>query len=248
MNLQEQVSRIKTMMGLINEDSKWKPCKKCIGTYGGNMSDCAYEAIERFEENYGTAAGTSMGNTYFEGNWKRFDKIIIGRIEGLVPSAWSAMSDKFKMQLWSFMYNSDSGGTDKFRWLAVLYLTANPDITTFDKSITSKIINKKDPVFFKEAVKLVSETSSWDYEKFIKMLDGQYKTYGNEGAYNNSWSIRPTALTDMYNDCTGGDQPEEKEEEPIEPEDKTDLPTEPRRKDFDGAPYLKTMLDNPDYN
>jgi hypothetical protein len=52
----------------------------------------------------------------------------------------------------------------------------------------------------------------------------------------------------MYNDCTGGDQPEEKEEEPIEPEDKTDLPTEPRRKDFDGAPYLKTMLDNPDYN
>jgi hypothetical protein len=80
------------------------------------------------------------------------------------------------------------------------------------------------------------------------MLDGQYKTYGNEGAYNNSWSIRPTALTDMYNDCTGGDQPEEKEEEPIEPEDKTDLPTEPRRKDFDGAPYLKTMLDNPDYN
>jgi hypothetical protein len=94
---------------------------------------------------------------------------------------------------------------------------------------------------------LVSETTSWDYEKFITMLDGQYKTYGNEGAYKNSWSIRPTALSDMYNDCTGGDTPEEKEEEPIEPEDKTDLPTEPRRKDFDGAPYYKTMLDNPDY-
>ena len=29
------------------------------------------------------------------------------------------------------------------------------------------------------------------------MLDGQYSTYGNEGAYKNTWSIRPTALTDM---------------------------------------------------
>ena len=64
---------------------------------------------------------------------------------------------------------------------------------------------------------MVSETTSWDYEKFITMLDGQYKTYGNEGAYNNSWSIRPITLTDMYNDCTGGDTPEEKEEEPKQP-------------------------------
>ena len=119
MNLQENISRIKLMMGLLNEDSKWKPCKKCVGTYGSGMVDCAYEAIERFEENYGTAAGTSMGNTYFEGNWKRFDKIILSRINDLVPNAWQSMSEKFKMQLWSFMYNSDSGSTDKFRWLAV---------------------------------------------------------------------------------------------------------------------------------
>jgi hypothetical protein len=41
---------------------------------------------------------------------------------------------------------------------------------------------------------------------------------------------------------------EEKVEEPTKVDDtKTDLPTEPRRKDFDGAPYYKTMLDNPDY-
>ena len=68
MNLQENIQQIKRMMGLITETSKWKPCKKCIGTYGSDMVDCAYDAIERFEENYGTAAGTSMGNTYFEGN------------------------------------------------------------------------------------------------------------------------------------------------------------------------------------
>ena len=210
MNLQENIQQIKRMMGLITETSKWKPCKKCIGTYGSDMVDCAYDAIERFEENYGTAAGTSMGNTYFEGNWKRFDKIILTRINDLVPRAWQSMSEKFKMQLWSFMYNSDSGGGDKFRWLAVLYLTANPEITSFDKKITSNIINKKDPVKWKEAVTLVSKTSSWNYNKFIKMLDGQYSTYGNEGAYKNTWSIRPTALTDMYDECKGGNGPEDK--------------------------------------
>ena len=201
MNLQEQISRMKSMMGVINEASKWKPCKKCIKTYGSQMGDCAYEAIERFEENYGTAAGTSMGNNYFEGNWKRFDNIILGRINGLIPNAWQAMSDKFKMQLWSFMYNSDSGSTDKFRWLAVLYLTANPEITSFDKKETVGIINKTNPKKWQEAVDMVSETTSWDYDKFISMLDGQYQTYGNEGAYKNSWSIRPTALTDMYDEC-----------------------------------------------
>jgi hypothetical protein len=216
MNLQENIQRIKEMMGLITEGSKWKPCKKCIGTYGSGMVDCAYEAIERFEENYGTAAGTSMGDTYFEGNWKRFDKIILSRINGLVPRAWQSMSEKFKMQLWSFMYNSDSGGEDKFRWLAVLYLTANPEITSFDKKITSNIINKKNPVKWKEAVTLVSKTSSWDYNKFIKMLDGQYSTYGNEGAYKNTWSIRPTALTDMYDECKGGNAPEDKKNSKVE--------------------------------
>jgi hypothetical protein len=42
------------------------------------------------------------------------------------------------------------------------------------------------------------------------MLDGQYSTYGNEGAYKNTWSIRPTALTDMYDECKQGNDPKNK--------------------------------------
>ena len=233
MKLQENINRIKQMMGIIKEDigndteyddlinkrgtglnakikdlpkyeSPYKPCRKCVGSYGGLMNDdCAYEAIERFEENYGTANGTSMGDNYFESNWKNFDSKIVNRIVGLIGDAWDYMGPKFRMQLWSFMYNSDSGGTDLYRWLAILYITASDEITTFDKSITSKIINKKDIKTWENAVKTVSEYSGWNskYDKFLEMIDGQYKTYSNDNAYNNSWGKRPKVMEDMYDEC-----------------------------------------------
>jgi len=202
MKLQEQISRIQSMMGLMNEENI-KPCKKCMKSYSNaQMDHCAYQAIERFEENYGTSQGTSMGDDYFENTYSTFNTKIMSRIKNVIgESAWQSMSEKFKMQLWSFMYNSDSGGTDKYRWLAVLYLTANDKITEFNKEITSKIINKINLEEWERAKELVSNTTSWDLNKFIIMLDGQYATYGNEGAYNNSWSIRPNYLNQMYDEC-----------------------------------------------
>ena len=92
----------------------------------------------------------------------------------------------------------------------IIKFVASYDNNISEELLTSNIINKKDPMKWKEAVNLVSKTSSWDYNKFIKMLDGQYSTYGNEGAYKNTWSIRPTALTDMYDECKGGNDPEDK--------------------------------------
>lgn len=187
-----------------NYDSPYKPCKKCIGTYNGLMGDdCAYEAIERFEENYGTEDGTSMGNNYFEGNWKRYDQLIVNRITKLIGSSWDMMDNKFRMQLWSFMYNSDSSATDNYRWLAILYATANPDMTSYDTKITSKIIGKKDIKLWNEAVNVVSNFTGWNskYNKFLEMIDGQYQTYSNKGAYENSWGKRPEVMSDMYDEC-----------------------------------------------
>ena len=180
-----------------------KSCKHCMKSYPNPiMSQCAYQAIERFEENYGRANGTSMGDYYFEGTYKAFNSRINSRINKVIgSSAWNSMSEKFKMQLWSFMFNSDSGVVDKYRWLAVLYLVANPNIKGFDKSITSRIINKKDINEWDKARKLVSNTSNWDLDKFLTMLDGQYSTYGNEGAYEKSWSFRPKYLNTMYDEC-----------------------------------------------
>ena len=54
-----------------------------------------------------------------------------------------------------------------------------------------------------KAVKLVSGFSNWNsnYDKFLKMLDGQYKTYSNKGAYTKSWAKRPQVMSDMYDEC-----------------------------------------------
>lgn len=190
---------------LLNE-SNWKTCKKCMGTYSGSLDKCGFYATERFEENYGSPQGLSMGDNYFEGEIKNYDKIINSRLTKHIPNAWSSMNPKTKMQLWNFMFNSDSSNADKFRWLAVLYLTARKDINDFDESLTMKIINNEGSAEWSDAINLVNNTSSWDYSKFLKILDGQYRTY-NPDTYKNTWQYRPKALDEMYNDCINGIDP-----------------------------------------
>jgi hypothetical protein len=208
MNLQEQISRIQSMMGLITEEqSNWNKCNKCIGNYQGSLNKCGFYAIERFEENYGTSSGGSMGDDYFEGEYQKYDGIINDRLSEYIPNAWNSMGMRAKMQLWNFMFNSDSGSTDKFRWLAILYLTANPKLTSFNEPLTMKIIGKKDSKEWKEAIELVNSTTNWNYNKLIKMIEGQYGTYGNKSALQSSWSYRAKALDEMYEDCVNGIDP-----------------------------------------
>jgi len=208
MNLQEQILRIKSVMGLITEQkNNWNKCNKCIGNYQGSLDKCGFYAIERFEENYGTSSGGSMGDDYFENNYQQYDKIINDRLSEYIPNAWSNMSPKMKMQLWNFMFNSDSGTTDKFRWLAILYLTANTKIKEFDEPTTMKIIGSKGSSEWNDAVELVNQTTNWNYYKFLDMVKGQYNTYGNKSALQSTWSYRADALHDMYDDCISGIDP-----------------------------------------
>ena len=208
MNLQEQISRIQSMMGLITEQQhKWNKCNKCIGNYQGSLNNCGFYAIERFEENYGNSSGGSMGDDYFEDNYQEYDGIINDRLNEYIPNVWNGMGMRTKMQLWNFMFNSDSRPTDRFRWLAILYLTANPKLTSFDEALTMKIIDNKDSKEWNEAINLVNNTTNWDYNKLIKMIEGQYGTYGNKSALQSTWSYRAKALDEMYEDCVNGIEP-----------------------------------------
>lgn len=184
-------------------------CKKCIGTYSGLLDKCGFYAIERFEENYGNAQGGSMGDDYFEtdGEYKSFDAIISRRVQNYIPTGWNSMNPKFKMQIWSFMYNSDSNPQfDRFRWLAILYLTARKDITEFNEAETKKIIDAKGSDDWFKAINLVNSTNSWSYSKLLKMIDGQYRTY-NPNKYASTWSYRPETLDRMYTECINGIDP-----------------------------------------
>ncbi len=208
MKLQEQISRIKSVMGLITEQkNNWNKCNKCIGNYQGSLDKCGFYAIERFEENYGTPSGGGMGDNYFENTYQKYDKIINDRLRKYIPNAWSNMSPEMKMQLWNFMFNSDSSSTDKFRWLAILYLTANPKIKEFDEPTTMKIIESEGSSEWNDAVKLVNKTTNWNYSKFLDMVKGQYGTYSDKSALQSTWSYRADALHDMYDDCISGIDP-----------------------------------------
>ena len=174
-----------------------------LGKYDADtLDDCGYYAIEKFEEHYGNSYGKSMGDKYFDGNYKYFDNLIKNRVNDLTPNLWNSLSNKDKMQLWSFMYNSDSDNVDKYRWLAVLDLTANENITEFDEPYTMNIIGNKGSTQWKNAVQRVNSHNGWDSNKLKKMIDGQYKTY-NPTKYANTWSYRPTTLEEMYNECNG---------------------------------------------
>ena len=184
-----------------------------LGKYGANTLDnCGYYAIEKFEEHYGNAQGGSMGDTYFDGNYINFDKVIQKRVNDLTPNVWNSLTNKDKMQLWSFMYNSDSGNVDKYRWLSVLDLTANENISEFDESYTMNIIGNKGSKQWNNAVQRVNSHSGWDSNKLKKMIDGQYKTY-DPTKYANTWSYRPSTLEEMYNECSGSTVNDENENE-----------------------------------
>ena len=211
---ESEKKHIKDLYGIVPE--QWNPCTTCMKSYSGNLDRCGFRAIERFEENYGHGdLGLPEPPNYFERNHKTFDKRIVDRITKTIGSqAWSSMTPKFKMQLWSFMYNSDSGSTDGYKWLAVLYLTANQKITSYDSSIVKQIRGHKGSKLWNEAVNLVSATTNWGslYDKFVEMLNGQYKTLESwrPRAYKNTWSFRPTAINDMYDECISGQEKDSK--------------------------------------
>ena len=73
--------------------------------------------------------------------------------------------------------------------------------------IGAKIIDNKDSKEWNEAINLVNNTTNWDYNKLIKMIEGQYGTYGNKSALQSTWSYRAKALDEMYEDCVNGIEP-----------------------------------------
>jgi hypothetical protein len=207
-------ANIRILLGEQGRDKSTESDDNILGNYSTTTLDqCAYYAIEKFEEHYGNPNGESMGDNYFEGNYEKFDKIINSRVSKLTPNVWGSLSNKDKMQLWSFMYNSDSDTNDKYRWLAVLDLTANSNMSEFDEGYTMNIIGNFESTEWNDAVTRVNDNSNWDSSKLRKMIDGQYKTY-DPTKYTNTWSYRPDTLDEMYDECTGTTNNSESEETP----------------------------------
>lgn len=188
MNLNENINRIKQVMGLLNEQAS-----------GGLVTDDVYAAIGNIEKVFSKVDENDniIGIPYDprgkEENIKQAIKSTIGF------DNWNKMDSKLKGQVYSFMFQSDSGTSTRLRWLAGLAQAIAPNINRAD--IIDKQLN--DPNV-KNAIKLVNDNiNKIDYATYIKVVKNQYNNISNTP--NDSlnrlyiWGPRPEALDKLMN-------------------------------------------------
>jgi len=200
------------------------------------ISDTGYNAILAFENIRGTVSKNNSGAytgyttmNYDISDVKSKESVISSHIKDAITlEQWFKIPDLFRTQIYSFMFNSDSGNVDGYKWIAGLAQSINSTIER------GKIIGKPetDPNV-QSAIKLINETINNGtinnyYDDYLKVLDSQYlstsksnfkkkidksgnETYeldanGNKilspfhvASYKYSWSVRPQEIEKYYN-------------------------------------------------
>ena len=183
------------------------------------ISDNGYRAILSFENSKGTPNSDNSGATsmnYSKGDERQKENIIRNHINNTIGLVrWFKISDLFRTQIYSFMFNSDSKDKDLFRWLSGL--AQSIDGTIKRGTITNKDIT--DPNV-KNAIDLINSAIDEGkidsyYEEYKRVLNLQYKSImdsnvekdnkGNDvvkpwfkAAYTYSWSVRPQEIEMFY--------------------------------------------------
>jgi hypothetical protein len=179
----------------------------------------AYAAIYKFETTKGRIVKGSDGKykaTTMEANGITYDvhqkdNVIKNHIENAIGlDTWFKIPPKFRMQIFSYMFNSDSYEDkkgDRFRWLAGLAQSVNPSEFGTDTTGRRKIM--KDENVRGEAIKYIKGLGEEDfvkaYDKYLEILRSQYASlstdYGkayDDAAKELSWFVRPIELDKYY--------------------------------------------------
>ena len=172
----------------------------------------AYAAIYKFETTKGRIVKSSDGKykaTTMETNDTKYnvhqkDKVIKDHIESSIGlDTWFKIPPKFRMQIFSYMFNSDSyedAKGDRFRWLAGLAQSLNPNKFA-DRKAT--MANPKEAIEFIKGLEEKDFTEH--YKDYLDVLHTQYASLStsNGYAYDNaakelSWFARPGDLDKYY--------------------------------------------------
>lgn len=185
MNLQENIQRIKEMMGLISEQA------------GGLVPDNVYSAISNIESTFsytddtGKIMGRSLNGKEVDGNISSYIQSTIGL------DYWSKIGPDLRGMIYQYMYQHDSGKNGmRMWWIAGLTQAINPNIQR--SLISSKPL--EDPNV-QNAIKLIKDTIKSGnidryYGEYKKVLDNQYSvtSSANQKNYKNVWKYRPIAF------------------------------------------------------
>lgn len=208
------------LIGINTENSvKYNPniiksdnSKTDIKSEKGLIDNRAYDAIYKFETTKGRIVKDKNGKyiaTSMESNGRKYDvhqkdNVIKNHIENSIGlDTWYKIPQKFRMQIFSYMFNSDSYEDkkgDRFRWIAGLAQALNSD-KFGDRQAT--MINPK------EAIEYIKGLDIKDFEKhykdYLNVLHSQYASLStpNGEAYDNaakelSWFQRPIDLDKYY--------------------------------------------------
>jgi hypothetical protein len=173
---------------------------------GGTLvPSSVYDAIKEIEARYsfmdnGEINGATYSGNKIEGDFKKYIEKYIG-LEN-----WFKMNDKLRAQIYAYAFQSDSGegGVYKNKWIAGLAQAignynrskiSNQNIGTKEKP---KFMPVNDPKV-QEAINIVKAacqdgTINSYYEKYLSVLDQQYKSSDFYDNYKYIWKYRPKAV------------------------------------------------------
>lgn len=213
MNLQENINRIKEVMGVLNEQTYMKSYSPA------NILDfCGYRAIEMFEETKGLPNGGPMKADYFEEKLASYETLISDNISKTIGmSTFNKFPPKLKMQIWSWMFNNTDAELGTVKWIAGLSQAinfnkfVNLQTKEYDKQkaleYRLKVSNQGSNEYKNAILEIKAFKGDWNtvYTNYLKVLDMQYISTANsnnlQGSYNNSWRYRPGDLDNLYNTC-----------------------------------------------
>ena len=168
------------------------------------LDDKAYKAIYDFETTSGLIDKTTLKAYGFSKSYDvhQNDGIIKDHInKSIGNNTWMKIPMKFRMQIFSYMFNSDSyKDGDRYRWIAGLAQAVNSDKFSDRQSTMS------DP---KEAIEYIKGLKEEDFENhyddYLKVLHSQYASLStkngkeyDDAAKELSWFKRPGQLDKLY--------------------------------------------------
>jgi hypothetical protein len=199
MNLQENINRIKQVMGLLNEQAS-----------GALVGDNVYDAIKNIEHAFGFINDKKEIEPRKDLNGRENSDLIKNVINNSIGlDYWAKLDPKLQGQIYSFMFQSDSGvrkngkivKETRFRWLAGLAQAIDSSINRTD--IIDKQLN--DPNV-QNAIKIVKNNiDKIDYNTYMTILKSQYEKLTTDDPKNDGirllyiWEPRPYALDKLIN-------------------------------------------------
>ena len=177
---EEEKNYIRSMYGIVNEQTKQFSVPQ-----GG------IDAVKSIESKFSFMSNGVINGRTFKGN-EKVNMLQQYMSDTIGLDCWNNMSDKLKAQIYAFCFQADGDVPYKLKIIAGLANAIDSNI------IRKDIVNKPltDPSV-QNAIKIIKnncQNINSYYEKYLAILDQQYKSMDYNDNYRNIWKYRPTAI------------------------------------------------------